>query len=441
MKQVGSLQKRLGIGLAAGVTVMWLLATLGSALVIRHELDEAFDSNLQETAQRLLPLAIIDIVDRGQAAPARIVTDLDEHEEYLTYLVRDASGRILLRSHDVEPAVFPPTPSRGFRETKTHRFYGEAAISGTAFIEVAEPLVHRREATFEAVTVLFIPLLVLLPVSLFSVWWIIQHSIRPVLAFKEEIETRGGSDLSPLMVRSMPDEIVPVADAVNRLLDRLRRTLEAERSFTANSAHELRTPIAATLAQIQRLLAELPDGAARERTQRIENSLRGLARLSEKLMQLAKAEGGGLLAEKPQQLVEVLTYVLDDFLKRHDGERIRLEMAENASLLSRMDPDAFGILMRNLIENAFKYGDERTPITVSANDKKEIRVVNHCTVVPPERLTQLTERFKRGTVKASGFGLGLAIAQAIATGAGGCFQLLSPAAGRDDGFEVLVVLP
>ncbi len=420
---------------------MWLLSTMGSALVIRHELDEAFDSNLQEAAQRLLPLAVIDIVDRGQSAPARIVTDLDNHEEYLTYLVRDVSGAVLLRSHDVESAVFPPIPSRGFRDTATHRLYGEAAISGTIYIEVAEPLAHRRKATVEATAALLIPLFVLLPVSLIGVWWFVRRSMKPVLAFRDEIETRGGSDLSLLSPPSVPDEISPIVNAVNRLLDRLRRTLETERSFTANSAHELRTPIAATLAQTQRLLAELPDGAARNRTRRIEDSLRNLGRLSEKLMQLAKAEGGGLLGEKPQQLSEVLTHVLDDFFKRHDGKRIQLEMTENAPLISRMDPDAFGILMRNLIENAFKYGDEGTPIKVSISGEKKIRVVNHCTVVPPERLSQLTDRFKRGTSEALGFGLGLAIAEAIASGAGGKLQLFSPATGLDDGFEVLVVLP
>lgn len=438
MTRTTSLQKRLGIGLAVGVTAMWLLATLGTALVVRHELDEAFDSNLQEAAQRLLPLAVLDIVDRGERASARVVTDLDEHEEYLTYLVRDASGKILLRSHDVETVHFPAMPSRGFRETATHRLYGEASISGTIFIEVAEPLAHRREATLETIGVLFFPLVVLLPLSLLGVWWFVRHSMRPVLTFRDEIEVRGGSDLSPLAARSLPDEIGPIADAVNRLLDRLRRTLEAERSFTANSAHELRTPIAAMLAQTQRLIAEVPEGAVRERARQIETSLGNLTRLSEKLMQLAKAEGGGLLSEQAHDLCDILVHVVDDFRRQENSEQLHLEMCEKAGLVSHLDPDAFGILMRNLIENALKHGERGKPIEIAVLADRRVSVRNAGTIVPPDVLASLKGRFQRQAGGADGAGLGLAIADMIATGGGGELQLLSPATGRSDGFEALV---
>ena len=111
------------------------------------------------------------------------------------------------------------------------------------------------------------------------------------------------------MQLNLPSEIAPIADAVDRLIARLRQALEAERSFTGNSAHELRTPIAAALAQTQRLLAEMPDNAIRERARTVELALRELSRLSEKLLQLAKAEGGGLLVETPQNLAEVLRFV------------------------------------------------------------------------------------------------------------------------------------
>lgn len=441
MKGAGSLQKQLGIGLAAGVTIMWLLATLGSALVVRHELDEAFDSNLQEAAQRLLPLAVIDIIGREESAASRIVTDLDDHEEYLTYLVRDKSGRVLLQSHDVEPSMFPATPARGFRETETHRLYGEAAISGTIYIDVAEPLAYRQEATFEAVAVLFIPLLVLLPASLLGVWWFVQRSMRPVSALRDEIESRGGSDLAPLVACSIPDEIAPMAEAVNRLLDRLRRSLEAERSFAQNSAHELRTPIAATLAHTQRLIAEAPEGAVRERARQIESSLRDIARLSEKLTQLAQAEGGGGLSEHPQDLSEVLVHVIDDFQRQWGRRRLFLEKSEDALLVSHMDSDAFGILMRNLIENALKHGEAGKLVEISVLDDRRVSVVNSCPVVPEAVLAHLTTRFERGTSEVPGSGLGLAIAEAIMIGAGGEFRLRSPATGRKDGFEAVVRLP
>ena len=437
----GSLQRRLGVGLAVGVAAMWLLATLAAGFVVRHELDEAFDSALQETAQRLLPLAAMDIFGREAAAPGRTVAGLVAHEQFLSYLVRDASGTVLLRSHDADRRGFPDAPVRGFNETASHRLYGESAVGGSLYIEVAEPLAHRREAALEAMQALLLPPLFLVPASLLGVWWFVRRSLRPLRGFRDEIESRDGSDLSPVAAADLPDEIRPVALAVASLLGRLRRTLEAARSFTANSAHELRTPIAATLAQTQRLIAELPPGGLQQCARGIEASLGELARLSEKLMQLAKAKGGGLLAEASQDLLAVVDHVLDEFRHGPGGDRLELVAEEDARLVSRTDPDAFAILLRNLVENALKHGSTGGPVTVALPGPHEIAVINAAPVLPPGELARLRGRFERGPTDAWGSGLGLAIVEAIAAGAGGELSLYSPARGRTDGFEAAVRLP
>jgi two-component system OmpR family sensor kinase len=439
----GSLQRRLGIGLAAAVAAMWVLAAVAAVLVVQHELDEAFDSALQETAQRLLPLALmdLDVVGGGEGGAGRTVTAIEPHEEYFTYMLRDASGTILLQSHDMAPEMFPERPAQGFRQTASYRLYGETARDGAVFMEVAEPLAHREEAMVEAMSVLFVPPLILVPGSLFGVWWFVRRSLRPVVAFSAAIEERGGADLSPVLTAAVPGELDPVADAVNRLLDRLRRTLEAERSFTANSAHELRTPIAGVLAQTQRLIAEAPPGALRERARRIESTVQDLARLAEKLMQLAKAEGGGLVAEEPQDLSTVLIHVLDEFARSAGPSGLHLDMAEDACLMSRLDRDAFGILMRNLIENALRHGAADGPVVVSVPATRQISVRNAGPVVPPEVLARLKGRFERGAARTGGSGLGLAIVDTIAAGAGGELVLRSPARGRKDGFEAVLRLP
>ena len=219
-------------------------------------------------------------------------------------------------------------------------------------------------------------------------------------------------------------------------MERLRHALEAERSFTANSAHELRTPIAGALAQTQRLLAELPEGEAREHAARIEDSLHHLTRMSEKLMQLARAEGGGLLAEAPQNLGPVLSLVVEEFHRSGGaGARIRFSVPAPLTLISRMDADAFAVLVRNLIENALKHSPPDMEIDVSLSEDGMLRVVNGGPALPPEILARLKARFERGPTEAAGSGLGLAIADMIARGGGATLELLSPADGRPDGFE------
>jgi two-component system OmpR family sensor kinase len=218
-----------------------------------------------------------------------------------------------------------------------------------------------------------------------------------MLDLKAQIELRGGGDLSPVVAEGLPTEIGPIAGAVNQLMERLRRVLEAERSFTTNSAHELRTPIAAALAQTQRLIAEAPDGPLGTRARQIETSLRRLTRLSEKLMQLARVEGGGLVSETPQNLALVLPHVIDEFRQNHEtGTRLNVTAPMSSQLWSRMDPDAFAILMRNLIENALKHGPAGSPVAITLTVEGAISVAKGGPVVVPDVLARLTGRFERG---------------------------------------------
>jgi two-component system OmpR family sensor kinase len=441
MNGARSLQWRLGVGLAAGATVLWLAGMLTAGLVLRHELDEAYDSALQEAAQRLLALAVTELpAPDGEDASTRRIAPLAPHEEYITYRLRDAEGRVLLQSHDADPAHFSARPAIGFRTSGTHRIYGEAAPGGALYIEVAEPLAHRAEAATEATLALAWPLALLLPLALVAVWWYVRRSLRPLRALGAEIEGRGGGDLSLVRGGGLPSEIVPIAGAVNRLLERLARALEAERSFTANSAHELRTPIAAALARTQRLIATAEDPATRARAREIEDSLHRLGRLAEKLMQLARAEGAGLQAAGAQDLAPVLVHLVDEF--RQDPTAAgRLRFAPPDELRSRLDADGFAVLMRNLIENALRHAPPGTPVEIAAADHRTVRVVNGGPALPPETLAGLTARFARGAGAGTGTGLGLAIAAAIAKGSGAVLDLHSPATGRDDGFEAVLRLP
>jgi two-component system OmpR family sensor kinase len=277
----------------------------------------------------------------------------------------------------------------------------------------------------------------MIPLSMLGIWLLVRLSLRSVLWYSDAIERRGVGDLSPIEAGQLPTEIKPLAHAVNHLMERLRYALEAERSFTANSAHELRTPLAATLAQLQRLQREAPDGPLQERIAQIDASLRALSRLSEKLLQLSKAEGGGLLSETPQDLAALLTFVVQE-LRRSTPVTMRLTLPASGPVLSTIDPDAFAILARNLIENALKHGTTDVAIDITLSGEALLSVVNAGNVVPALVLARLSERFVRGDSRTDGFGLGLAIATTIARGVGATLTLISPASGRQDGFEVRV---
>lgn len=440
MRAPESLQGRLGLWLGIALIVLWVLAASVTALIARGEIEEVFDAALQETAQRILPLAVVDILNREEAGISQRLAAIREHDEFFTYIVRDDQGRILLQSHAADPDAFPAWDGIGFRQTATRRLYSDEAVQGTIRITVAEPLDHRASVAREIQMGLGLPLLIVLPVALLAIVLAVRASLAPVRQFRDRLSARGARDLSPVINADLPTEIAPLADTMNGLLGRLEAAFAAERSFAANAAHELRTPLAGAIAQAQRLQTETRDADAKARAAEIEATLKRLTRLSERLLQLARAEGGRLRMDRAADLRPVARMVVDDLARGAESGRIVLSLPADV-VLSDLDADAFAILLRNLVENALRHGSPGAPIDVVLRPDGTLRVANDGPVLPPDGLDRLAFRFERAGAKAEGSGLGLAIVAAIAERTGSSLVLQSPRPGRDSGFEASVGLP
>lgn len=413
-----SLRRDLTLGLGLGLALLWLLALLGAALIVREEIDEVYDSLMAQTADRLPPLAPAPRDDRAPSA-----------EALLTWVLRDGDGAIIRRAPDARPEVFAVPAPEGFSTIGDFRHFRRGAVGGG--LDVASPLRERREAAREILLALLVPALILLPLSLIGVAWFTRRSLRGVTALSAEVARRDPGDLQPLADPGLQAELLPIRDAVNRLMAGLAEALDAERAFSANAAHELRTPIAATLAHVQRLLAEAPPGPVQDRARAVEAELRRVTRLVDKVLQLARAEHAPAAPSQPTDAGRILGMVAADL-------GVPLTLPQGPVTLA-MDADALAMLARNLVENAVLHG--RNARLGLAPDGW-LRVVNDGPVVPPELLPRLTRRFQRGGQ--GGAGLGLAIVASICRGHGLALTLISPAEGQADGFEArvqLAVLP
>lgn len=440
MKLPRSLQWRLGLSLGLLLTVLWIGAASVTAFLARHALDQVLDSALQETAQRILPLAVAEVLGRDTEGVTQRQAKIRPHDEFLTYAVRDGQERLLLLSHDADPAVFPVWSGSGFSQSSTHRLYHEEALQGSVRLTVAEPLAHRKEVAREIQLGLVLPLLVFLPITLLTIVLAVRASLGPLRRFRERLAVRGARDLSLVPVDELPAELVPVAHTFNGLLGRLAAAFEAERSFAANAAHELRTPLAGAIAQVQRLQAETRDQGAKSRGADIEASLKRLTRLSERLMQLARAEGGRLRLEHSGDLRVVARLLTDELSRTADAGRVVLSLPPGP-VMSDLDPDVFAILLRNLVDNAMRHGTPGAPISVSLTPHGLLTVANDGPVVPSEVLGRLVDRFERAGTQAEGSGLGLSIVHAIAQRIGSALSLESPRPGQASGFEASLLLP
>jgi two-component system OmpR family sensor kinase len=443
-----SLSGRLVLTLSASLAAVWLVAVVGGTAVFWLELGEALDGNLRESAKRLAFFTEYDVNRQGrgigaEAAPAGQTgpTLLGADDDYLSYQLRDRLGRVVLRSGDAPEAPFGVPLEVGFADGGGNRYYTEATADGRYFLQVAEPHAHRAEAMLEGALWLAAPLALLLPIAGLSILVITGRALRPLADLRAEIGARGSRDLSPIDNGQMPLELGAIAQDVNRLLDRLQRALENERAFTANAAHELRTPIAAALAQAQRLHTQLGEGLLRARAEQVIDRIGALANLVDKLLQLSRIEASGVLRPEPAELASVIRLVAEDCARQHRADgRVRVNLTDGRAPCARVDIDAFSIALRNLIENALVHGAPAGTVDVTVDARGAVHVANGGRLVTPDKLQALTRRFERGDATAGGSGLGLAISDMAARQCGGRLELISPRPGSADGFEAVLHL-
>jgi two-component system, OmpR family, sensor kinase len=360
----------------------------------------------------------------------------------LAYQIIGPTGEIVMRSDNAPETPFQVPRQAGFHDTSRYRVYAQPAAADGYFIEVAEPAVHRSEALWRAVGLTVGPLLLFLPLSWFLIRWAVFRSMNSLDRLRLEIGHRDGSNLLLIPDMGLPTELAPILAAVNRLLERLGRALAAERQFAANSAHELRTPIAAVLAQMQLLSAQLAGTQHAERAARIVNQIKGLSSLAEKLLQLSRTGAGVGMQQDPVDILTVLQVLVDEFRRHEDvGDRLVVTAEYRDEFIVQGELDILGITLRNLIENAVRYGAPDEPIEIVIERGRQIRLLNGGAVIPSETLESLKKPFVRGSSVGAGGGLGLAIVDSVMKQIGGSLTLISPAMGRGRGFEARLVFP
>lgn len=425
--------------------VLWIAVVVSVAWVVRHETDEMFDASLQETAQRLLPLAVLRLQaqDDDEDEPSETSEDALEpaqHKEYLVYQVFHASGRMLMRSHAAPTDALTEKLKPGFQRTADHWIYIEKSRNGEYLLALAEKSKHRTDTLLSTLRVLLMPLLALLPISAMAMLLIARKAKQPLRQLDEELARRGGSDLHPVASAAFPVELQPLTQTLNQLMQRLKSALDAERQFTANSAHELRTPLAAAAAQLDVLAESLVSDEQKQRLETVRQLLRRLQTLSEKLLQLARAESGIAWRRSDVALGPLLQLVCNDHQWR---THLPLQLQLPASpVMVQGDVDALGIVLGNLLENAIKYATPDSAIQIELSTSPvRISITNDCEPLPPSVLAHLHERFYRARPDHRGAGLGLSIVRSLLEPTGIVLSIHSPARASSRGFEALLTWP
>ena len=444
-RRPGSVTERLTRSLLVGLTVLWLTGVLGSGFVLKHLIDEKSDDELQESGMILMTL-IRHIDDPLVTAALLGDTATSPHanppHERMVYQIRDRSGQMLLRSSNAPPELLGAALEPGFVDVGAWRVLTLEDREHGHFLQLADPLTERRDALVKSLVWLTVPLAALLAFAVFIVFRASYSLVQQVRRTANAVSRQDPQALGLLPLDGVVTEMRPAVEATNHLLARLAAALEAERSFTYNSAHELRTPIAAALAQAQLLAARAEETALQEPAAALVAALSRLARLGERLLALARADGAQALADQWVDLSQVIRLTVDEF-SQNAQLRGRSIVAQTAPVRVRGDLDAIGLALRNLVENALVHGAGGSFIRVTCAESRKgvsLAVVDDGPGVAPTELPSLTKRFARGSGAAqSGAGLGLSIVDTLARRMGAKLVLVSPLDGRRNGFEARLV--
>ncbi len=290
--------------------------------------------------------------------------------------------------------------------------------SGKNLIHVAELTKEREEMARAIAGNLLNPLLFSLPLLAFLLWMAVARGLSPLVKLTSEVARREPDNLVPLDVEAAPREVVPLIERLNRLFVRIDASLQKERRFTADAAHELRTPVAAIKAQAQVALAASSEA---ERTHALDNAIRGCdraAHLIDQLLTLARIDTLGDEVAEPCQLRAIAVEVIAAIAPTALAQDVRLELTEGDEAVVRGNPVLLRILLRNLIDNAVRHTPPGTSVRIDVTNEhgqERLSVTDNGPGIPEQELAKVAERFYRpvGT-SASGSGLGLSIVKRIA---------------------------
>jgi len=425
---VTSLRNRLLAGLVGAVVLVGALGAWLSYRIARAEADAFFDAQLRETALLLR--------DEVQVFPggARVPRAVPEYDFIVQVWSREGVRVYLSRPHEFVPGLTGPGLTTVRTRTTSWRVFG--VDTGGGVIQVAQPMdVRERRAARLALRSLA-PFAVLVPTLSILIAWIVARTVRPVRGFAAALRRRRPDDVEPIAVTGLPDEVRPVAEALNDLLARLRSALDRERAFLADAAHELRTPLTALDLQAQVVV----DAREEDRGAALDDLRAGVARVArlvEQLLAIAREQHGTAAAPEPLDLDELVRRTVADFvpLAEAAGIDLGIDAAEPVRVVG--DADALRRLLGNLLDNAVRYTPAGGRVDVAVgfeggtHPRAVVTVTDTGPGIPPGERERVFDRFHRvpGTT-GTGSGLGLALARSIAGRHGGEVRLEDGPAGQ-----------
>lgn len=408
-----SLRARLLWLLLAVIVVTALVQAIVAYRTARAEADEIFDYHMQQTA-----LSLRSGLPRQAAAGH---DDDEAHDQSYDFVVQVWTQEGL-RVFQSARAAIPRRETMGFSDVPargtTYRVF--TMRSGAQVIQVAQDMAARREMAGTLALRTAAPIAVMAPLSMLLVWWVISSSLAPVQRVRRQVSERQADDLDEVSEAGLPDEVRPLVHELNLLFARVRQAFDAQKSFVADAAHELRSPLAALKLQVQGLQRASDDGTRELAVARLHAGIDRATRLVEQLLVLARHQASAAGGQRPQPvaLSELARQAVADIAGAAQSRRIDIGVSRADEGAFPGHLDAARILVRNLLDNAVKYTPEGGTVDIEvqrSGDAWLLEVQDSGPGIDEVDRERVLDRFYRvAGSQATGSGLGLAIVKSIA---------------------------
>ena len=445
-----SLQRRLMLYLLLSAPLIWLMAVAVSINRAQHDVNELFDTELIRLARQVQVMLGNERTGAtpagGLPASATAVGEADLRD--FAIAVWDRQGQLFLA--DREGGELPRrTEAAGFVTERLNgeqwRVYYLHSATGEWLVAAGQKAYERDELVFDLTLSQIVPWLLVLPLLLLVLAWAVRRALAPVLDIAADLQQRPAADLKPVRAPDAPTELAPLLDAINRQFGRIDALLTRERRFTADAAHEMRTPLAVLRAQWDVVRRARDEGERMQAQAGFAAGLDRMDRLVTQMLALSRVESGAAAndAGGPKPEVDwraLVEQAVSDCLPLAERRRIEFDCEwpgdPREALPLFGDAELLTVMLRNLLDNAARYAPEGSLVTMRfSRDRLEIE--NPGATMEPDQRERLGERFRRPSgQQESGSGLGVSIVQRIAE-LHGLEVRFGP---RDDGSGMKVVL-
>ena len=412
----GSLQLQLLGATLVFVSAVWLVLSVVAWHEAKSEAEELFDAHLAQTAALLVVLSSEESSDLPEELPSH------RYARKVAFQIWSDKGKLLARS-TTAPREPLTDQTKGFSDRRIDgrnwRIYSKVDERHHHRILVAESYEARNAVGKELAKHLLTPLIIALPTLAFGLVLLMRQRFKPLQRLASSISQRSPDRLDPIASTDVPNEIRPIIEQTNRLLQRVSDSMAQERRFTADAAHEIRTPLAVirTYAQVAAAATE-----ATERTRALNSVVQASDRATHLLAQLltmARLDNDALTRHFVNcDLRKIAVDVIAEITPQALEKKVEVMLDEGRAAYVRGEPALLAVLLRNLIDNAVRYSPAETFVAVTikhVDGHIRLTVSDQGPGIPEHERERVLSRFTRlGGSDAPGSGLGLSIALRIA---------------------------